>query len=134
VVRTDLSRFDLRHDTTVTITVIADMRSATLLGAATVELSWNPAVLQYVSDAEAGSGVGALVGSANAANGSLVLSAASASGFGGTVQLRNVTFLVNSTTGRTGSLTLLVTELTAATSFTSLLPTTLAISYPLVIR
>jgi hypothetical protein len=134
VVRTDLSRFDLRHDTTLTVTVIVDMRSATLLGAATVELSWNPAVLKYVSDAEAGSGVGALVGSANAANGSLVLSAASASGFGGTVQLRNVTFLVNSTTGRTGSLTLLVTELAAATSFTSLLPTTLAISYPLVIR
>jgi hypothetical protein len=134
VVRTDLSRFDVRHDTTFTVTVIVDMRSATLLGAATVELSWNPAVLKYVSDAEAGSGVGALVGSANAANGSLVLSAASASGFGGTVQLRNVTFLVNSTTGRTGSLTLLVTELAAAATFTSLLPTTLAISYPLVIR
>jgi hypothetical protein len=134
VIRTDLSRFDLRHDTTFTVTVIADMRSATLLGAATVELSWNPAVLKYVSDAEAGSGVGALVGSANAANGSLVISAASASGFGGTVQLRNVTFLVNSTTGRTGSLTLLVTELAAATSFASLLSTTLAISYPLIIR
>lgn len=134
VVRTDLSRFDLRHDTTFTVTVIADMRSATLLGAATVELSWDPTVLKYVSDAEAGSGVGALVGSANAANGSLVLTAASASGLGGTVQLRNVTFLVNSTTGRTGSLTLHVTELSAATSFTSLLATTLPISYPLVIR
>ena len=134
VVRTDLSRFDFRHDTTFTVTVIADMRSATLLGAATVELSWDPTVLKYVSDAEAGSGVGALVGSANAANGSLVLTAASASGFGGTGQLRNVTFLVNSTTGRTGSLTLHVTELSAATSFTSLLATTLPISYPLVIR
>lgn len=134
VVRTDLSRFDLRHDTTVTVTVIADMRSATLLGAATIELAWDPTVLRYVSDAEAGSGVGALVGSANAANGSLVITAASASGFGGAVQLRNVTFLVNSTTGRTGSLTLIVNELAAATSFTSLLATTLAISYPLVIR
>ena len=134
VIRTDLSRFDLGHDTTFTLVVIADMRSATLLGAATVELRWDPAMLTYVSDAEAGSGVGALVGSTNAANGSLVITAASASGFGGTVQLRRVTFHVSSTTGRTGPFTLLVTELTAATSFTSLLATTLAISYPLVIR
>jgi hypothetical protein len=50
------------------------------------------------------------------------------------VQLRRVTFLVKSTTGRAGSLSLLTSELVAASTFTNLLATTLSISYPLVIR
>ncbi len=134
VLRTDLSRFDIKHDTTFTLTVIADMRSATRLGAATVEVTWDPLQLIYVSDAEGTSSVGATVGTANAANGSLLITAASSSGFAGTVQLRRITFRAASTTGRAGFLTLLATELTAATTFTSVLGTTLAISHPVVIR
>jgi hypothetical protein len=134
VLRTDLSRFDIKHDTTFTLTVIADMRSATRLGAATVEVTWDPFQLIYVSDADGTSGVIATVGTANAANGSLLITAASSSGFAGTVQLRRITFQAASTTGRAGFLTLLATELTAATTFTSVLGTTLAISHPLVIR
>jgi hypothetical protein len=131
---TDLSRFDIKHDTTFTVTLIATMAGGTSLGAATVELTWDPLQLTYVSDADGTSGVGATVGSANASNGSLLITAASSSGFAGAVQLRRVTFTAASTVGKAGALTLLATELTAATTFTSLLGTTLAISQPVVIR
>ncbi|MFI5231441.1 MAG: beta strand repeat-containing protein [Gemmatimonadales bacterium] len=134
VVRTDLTRFDIKSDTTFTITVIADMRSATLLGAATLALTWDPAQLTYVSDADGASGVGATVNVGNAANGTLVLSAASSSGFSGTVELRTVTFHATTTVGRSGALHLLVTDFDAASTFTSLLATTLAITYPLISR
>ena len=134
VVRTDLTRFDLKNDTTFTVTVIADMRSATLLGAATVSVTWDPTQLTYVSDADGASGVGATVNSTNAANGTLVLSAANSTGFGGTVELRKVTFTAGATIGKTGSLHLLVTSINAAGTFASLSATTLAVTYPLVLR
>ncbi|MGH7654366.1 MAG: invasin domain 3-containing protein [Gemmatimonadaceae bacterium] len=134
VVRTDLTRFDIKSDTTFTVTVIADMRSATLLGAATVAVTWDPAQLTYVSDADGASRVDATVNSGNAANGTLLLSAASSSGFGGTIELRKITFHATTTAGRAGTLHLDVTDFDAASTFTSLLGTTLAITYPLVSR
>lgn len=134
VVHTDLTRFDLKNDTTFTVTVIADMRSSTLLGSTTVTVTWDPAQLTYVSDADGSSGVGATVNNTNAANGTLVLSAASSSGFGGSVQLRAITFTAASTIGKTGSLHLLVSDLSAAGTFASLLATTLSITTPLVLR
>ena len=134
VVRTDLTRFDLKSDTTFTVTVIADMRSSTLLGAATVAVTWDPTQLTYVSDADGASGVGATVNSGNAANGTLVLSAASSSGFGGTIELRKITYHATTTAGRAGALHLLVTDFDAASTFASLLATTLAVTYPLISR
>ena len=134
VVRTDLTRFDIKSDTTFTVTVVADMRSSTLLGAATVAVTWDPTLLTYVSDSDGASGVGATVNSGNAANGTLVLSAASSSGFGGTIELRKITFHATTTAGRTGALHLLVTDFNAAGTFASLLAATLSITYPLVSR
>jgi adhesin/invasin len=134
VVRTDLTRFDLKNDTTFTVTAIADMPAGTLLGSTTVTLTWDPTQLTYVSDADGASSVGATVNSTNAANGTLVISAANSTGFGGSVQLRAITFTATATIGKTAPLRLLVSDLTAAGTFTSLLGTTLAITYPLVLR
>ncbi len=134
VVRTDLTRFDVKSDTTFTVTLIADMPAGDTLGALTMALTWDPTVLTYVSDAEAGSGVGATVGSANAANGTLLLGAASSSGFAGTVELRRVTFRASATAGLAGVLHLGVTELTTTATFTDLLPVTVAVDYPLITR
>ena len=103
------------------------MRSATLLGAATVSVTWDPTQLTYVSDADGASGVGATVNSTNAANGTLVLSAANSTGFlGGTVELRKVTFTAGAMIGKTDQLHLLVTSINAAGTFASPSATTLA--------
>ena len=42
----------LKNDTTFTATVITDMPGTTLLGAATVTVTWDPTQLTYVSDAD----------------------------------------------------------------------------------
>ena len=70
----------------------------------------------------------------NAANGTLVISAASSAGFSGSVQLRKITFTAASTVGHTGSIRLDVTDIEAAGTFASLLATTLAITFPLILR
>ncbi|HEY2849817.1 MAG TPA: Ig-like domain-containing protein [Gemmatimonadaceae bacterium] len=134
VVHTDLTGFDIANGTTFTLTVIADMRSSTLLGSATVSVTWDPTQLTYVSDADGSSGVGATVNNTNAANGTLVVSAANSTGFGGSVQLRTITFTAASTVGKTASLKLLVSDLSAAGTFASLLATTLSVTTPLVLR
>lgn len=134
-VTNDLARFDLRHDTTLTVAFTVDMRSSgEKLGAATVQITWDPAVLTYVSDADGSSGVGATVNSTGAATGSLSLDMASSAGFAGAVQIRTVTFKVATGTGLSGQLSTFVTELTGAGTFTNLLPKVVVVQHPFVTR
>jgi hypothetical protein len=126
--------FDLKKDTVRTVTIVADMRSSgEKLGATTLQVLWDPTALTYVSDADGASGVGASVNATNAANGSLTLSVASASGFAGASELRRITFRVANATKR-GTLQLLASEFVGAGTFTSLLARTLVISYPFYTR
>jgi trimeric autotransporter adhesin len=135
VVITDLARVDIKHDTTLTIAVVVDMRgNPAKLGAATIQVTWPTALLTYQSDADGTAGVGASVNTASAASGSLTLSLANSTGFGGAVQVRRITFHAASAVGVTGKLSLFVTELAAAGSFASLTSSTVAGTYPLITR
>jgi len=132
---TDLARLDIKGDTTFTVGIIVDMRtSGALLGASTVQVTWDPTVMTYVSDVDGSSGTAAIVNTTNTGSGSLTLTVASSTGFAGAVQLRKVTFTAAHTAGSTGNLALFVSELVAAASFTNLLPNTVAAIYPLIIR
>jgi hypothetical protein len=135
LLRTDLSQFRLKADTTFTVTIVADMRSTGLrLGSLGLAITWDTALLAYVSDAEGASGTGASVNRSGVANGTLNLALASSAGFDGAIQLRTITFRATSVAGRTGALSLLVTDCTAASSFADLLSATVAARFPLVTR
>ena len=135
VLRTDIARIDFGTAQTIVVTILLDMRASTdRLGAATTLVTWNPALLTYVSDAEGSVPVGAVVNASAVGSGSLALTMASASGFAGQVQLRKITFRTAATTSITGSLVMLPTEIRAAGSFSDLLLSTVTASYPLIIR
>ena len=135
VLTTNLPTTDVAPNTLVTVTILADMRtSAERLGAGTVLVTWNPNQLTYVSNTDGASGVGATVNSANVATGAFTLAFASSAGLLGNVELRQITFRTTTTVGRTGTLSLLPTELTAAVTFSNLLLTTVSAFFPLVVR
>ena len=132
---TDLPRLDLKTDTTLTVGVSVDMRAnPAKLGATTIQVTWDPTVLAYVSDADGSAGAGATVNTTGTSTGSLTMSVASSTGFSGAVQLRKITFKAASVAARSGVLALFVSELTTATTYATLLPTTVAAVYPVVIR
>ena len=133
VLMSDLTRFDLKADTIFTVVIAIDMRtSGEKLGSTNVQVTWDPAVLTYQSDAEAASLVGATVNNGGATTGTFRMSVANSSGFAGRVELRRITFRANVNTGRTGSLALTLTELNGISpAFTNLMPRTVAVSYPL---
>ena len=135
VLTTNLTTTDFAPNTLVTVTLLADMRtSAERLGAGTVLVTWNPAQLTYVSNTDGASGVGATVNINNVATGSFTLAFASSAGLLGNVEMRQITFRTTATVGRTGTLSLLPTELTAAVTFSNLLLTTVSAFFPLVVR
>ena len=135
VLTTSLTTTDFAPNMLVTVTVLADMRtSSERLGAGTVLVTWNPAQLTYVSNTDGASGVGATVNINNVATGSFTLAFASSAGLLGNVELRQITFRTTTTVGRTGTLSLLPTELTAAVTFSNLLLTTVSAFFPLVVR
>jgi len=132
---TNLNGFVISAGTTFTVTLLLDMRSSgESLGATTVQLDWDPALLTYQSDADAGNGLGATVNATGTAAGTLLLAAASANGLPGAVAIRTVTFQAAPGAGLTGvpPLTLSTTEVRAALTFRDLLPRTVAGTYPLV--
>ena len=134
-VLTDITQFNYAIATTFTVTLVIDMRdSGEWLGSTTIGVTWDPALLIYQSHANGGSGVSPTVNASNAANGSLTLAMADPNGFGGRVELLQVTFKAGSVAGVTGSLALVPSELTGAVTFTDLLPKTVAATYPLMIR
>ena len=135
VLLTDIARTDFGTAQTLAVTILLDMRtSPARLGAVTTLVTWNPAQLTYVSDAEGATPVGAIVNTAAAASGSLALTMASSSGFAGRVPLRKITFRTAAASGATGSLVMLPSEIRAAGSFNDLLLSTVTASYPLIIR
>lgn len=133
VLITDLARFDLKTDTVFTVVVAIDMRtSGEKLGSTNVNITWDPTVLTYQSDAEGASSVGATVNSTNVGTGSFRLSVASSAGFAGRVELRRITFRANAAVGRIGNLALALTELNGVSpNFNSVLSKTVAVSHPL---
>jgi len=134
VVMTDLARMDLKADTTFTVAVLANMRASTdKIGSGKVTLTWDPAVLTYVSDAEGASSVGATLNKNAAATGSLVMAFASSAGWSGKVELRKVTFKASATAAKQGALTATASEMFAA-GFADLLPKTVSVSSPLFTR
>jgi hypothetical protein len=134
VLQTDLTRLDIARDTTFTVPVIFDMRTAPeRLGATTVVVRWDPVQLQLLSQAE-GATAGVVVNANEVAQGTLTLALASAAGLSGRLELRRLTFKATATAGRTGTLRLSTSDVFAAGTFASLLPKTTAITYPLSIR
>ena len=128
----DLTKLDLASGTSVTLTLVADMRaSGEKLGALTTQLTWDPTQLTYVSDAETTTNAGAVVNATNATNGSLTVSLASSGGFSGAVLVRKLTFTVTATKAKAALFSILPTEFRGATTFTDLLPKTVSIRYPL---
>jgi hypothetical protein len=134
VIHTGLTRLDLARDTTFTVPVTFDMRTAAeRLGAATVVVRWDPAQLQLLSQVD-GATAGVVVNANDVARGSLTLALASAAGLSGRLELRRLTFKAAAIAGRTGTLRLSTSDVFAAGSFASLLPKTTAVTYPLSIR
>lgn len=125
-----LSQFDLAPSTNTTISVFVDMRaSSKRLASTTIDVSWNPAQLQFQAVTNGASGVAPTVNSALASTGTLTLAMADAAGFSGRVELLRITFRT-SATPITGSLTLTARELTAA-DYTDLLAALVQVSHPL---
>jgi hypothetical protein len=125
-------RFDLKTDTTFAVSIVVDMRSSPeKLGAATIQVSWDPGVLSYVTDNDGSAAAGATVGTSRVSSGVLTLAMASSSGFAGAVEVRTVTFRASAVAGRTGALTVTTIDLSGATNLTSLASKTVSTSYPL---
>jgi hypothetical protein len=136
VVRADVPRFDLKADTVFTVPIIIDMRSSgENVGAATVQLTWNPAALSYVGDAVGDVAAGEMaINTSSTASGSLLVTFASQSGYGGFVVLRNVTFRAATTSGSRATLLLSVSDLVSVGTLKNLLPKTVSSFYPFKVR
>jgi hypothetical protein len=135
VVTMNVPRLDLKADTIFTVSLFVDMRSATTkLGAATLQVVWDPAVLTFVSEAAGSAPISVVANSSTAASGSLTVALASADGAAGVSEVRRVTFKAASTAGKTGSLAVHVADISAAESLANLIAVTVSGSYPLRIR
>ena len=134
VLMSDLGSFTLEAGATVVTTILIDMGTSNeKLGSTSVRLDWDPAVLLYQSNAVTGTGPAPTVNAAGAATGSLLFSLADAGGFTGKVQLLKVTFVAGAAL-KTGALALSTSEVAAASTFTNLLPKTVAVTMPFIIR
>ena len=135
VVMTDLARMDLKADTTFSVGVVATMRaSSEKLASGKITLTWDPAVLTYVSDTEGTTGVGATMNRTAVTSGSLVMAFAGSAGWSGKVEVRKVTFKASATTAKKGALTSTANEMYGATGFADLLPKTVSVASPLFTR
>ena len=124
-------RFDLKADTTFTTTVQLTAGSATpAIGSLTAKVTWDPTVLSYVSDTPGDAVNGSVtVNTTNVANGSLTLAVASGNAIGSPFALRHITFTASPVVGRSGTLGVTVSDITTS-NFTSLLPLTQVVSFP----
>jgi hypothetical protein len=133
VLISSIDRFEYDRDVNVILSIFADMRSTTRrLGSTTIDVDWNPNVLQYVSDATGASGVTPTVNALLASTGRLTLAMADVTGFAGRVELLRITFRT-SATAAVGQLALTARELSAA-DFTDLLGATVQVTHPVAIR
>lgn len=136
VVSLDVPRFDLKTDTTFTVSLRLDPRSTSVpVGSATLQVVWNTAVLTFVSEqAVTTSNVIVDLNSAGIANGVITVAMASSAGVTGTTELRRFTFKASSVVSRSGTLSVQVVDLAAAGTFVNLAAQTVSGSYPLRIR
>jgi hypothetical protein len=133
VLLTSISGFTLQHDTTVTISIFADLRNITpRLGSGRLDVVFTPAQLTFVSSAP-GAGFAPAVGSLDAATGQLHLAFADPAGAGGVVEIAKLTFRAASAAGVAGRIALVASEMTA-TDFSDLLPGMIQVTQPLVLR
>jgi hypothetical protein len=137
VVTATFPRFDLKTDTTFTVSIIIDMRaSGEKVGAATLQLTWDPNVLTYVSN-DVGDAVpnsALVINAAAAATGSVTLTFADGTGYAGAVGVRSFTFKTSSVTAKAGMLVISASDLVAATTLKNLLPKTVTSFYPVKTR
>ena len=132
VVTASVPRFDLKTDTTFTVSIVVDMRTSTeKLGAATLQVTWDPSVISFVSQTEGAANAQATLNTSGTGTGVLTMAMASSSGFSGVIELRKITFTAATTAGRTGALAVNVIDLGAAVTFTNLAPKTVSGTYPL---
>ena len=135
VVIATVPRFDIKTDTTFTVPIIIDMRSSgEKVAATTLQLTWDPGVLTYVSSAPGAAGIPSgefVINESAATTGSVTMAFADGTGFGGAVEVRKVTFRAATAAARTGALTITATDLSGAgPTLTNLLPRTVTSFYP----
>jgi hypothetical protein len=131
VVLATVPRFDLKTDTVFTVPIIIDMRSSGLsVGAATLQVSWDPTVLIFQSSQGGASGASVTSNETNVASGTLTMTFASQSGFANRVEVRTLTFKAAAIAGRTGALTLTALDL-LSTAPGDLRSKTVASFYPM---
>jgi hypothetical protein len=128
-------RFDLKADTTFTVSLIIDSRSAsTPVGSATLQVVWNTSVLAFVGEqAVAGSAL-VDVNSSATANGVLTVGMASSSGVTGPTEIRRITFKASAVANQTGLISVDVADIASAGTFVNLTGQTVSGSYPVRIR
>jgi hypothetical protein len=130
-----MPRFDLRADTTFTVSLIVDSRSSSVgVGAATLQVVWNPSVLTLLSDETGSANALVDVNKSAAATGVATIAMASSSGLTGPAEIRRLTFRASVFSGRTGSVSVDVIDMAAATTFANLVSQTVSGVYPLRIR
>jgi hypothetical protein len=135
VVTASVPRFDLATDTTFTVSIVVDMRaSGETLGAATLQVTWNPGLLTYLGNGGGTAGVNAVVNASGAASGSVTMAMASSAGFSGAVEIRTLTFKASATAGRAGTLAVVAADLSGAGTFSNLLPKLVSGTYSLKTR
>jgi adhesin/invasin len=134
VVTAAVPRYDLKTDTTFTVSVIVDMRTGTeKLGAATLQVTWDPTVLIYQSDAQGSANVALTLNTTSTATGLYTMTFADVTGFAGAVEMRKLTFKAASTVGKTGALSVIVLDLSGV-ALTNFLPRTVSPYFPIKTR
>lgn len=134
VVTAAVPRFDLKTDTVFTVSVIVDMRTGTeKLGAATLQVIWDPTVLIYQSDAQGSSNVTSTLNTTSTATGLYTMTMADVTGFSGAVELRKLTFKAASTVGKAGALSVTVIDLSGV-ALTNFLARTVSPIFPIKTR
>jgi hypothetical protein len=134
VVTAAVPRFDLKTDTVFTVSVIVDMRTGTeKLGAATLQVIWDPTVLIFQSDAQGSSNVTSTLNTTSTATGLYTMTMADVTGFSGAVEMRKLTFKAASTVGKNGALSVTVLDLSGV-ALTNFLARTVSPFFPIKTR
>ena len=130
-----MPRFDLKADTTFTVSLIVDSRSASVaVGAATLQVVWNPAVVGLVGEQAGSANAFVDVNTSAAASGVATIAMASSNGLTGPTEIRRLTFKASAVAGRAGSISVNVIDMASAATFVNLVPQTVSGTYPLRIR
>lgn len=110
----------------VTAEIKVDMSQALppnhLLGSFSATLTWNPALFTYTGNSGILSGFSGVVNDLNAGNGTLIFNGTNAAGVGGMADLLRVNFVAAGAAGNSGIMHLQFSAMSAALTFSDLLP------------